>query len=218
MESLKQVLLASESPRRREMMTWLEVPLLISRADVDENPRGGENPRGLASRLAIAKARAVNPEDKAVWVLAADTIVDYNAVALGKPVNRTQAIAMLQQLRTGVHHVHTGVALLHPGTTMLSARQVTTSVWMRSYTDDEINAYVSSGDPMDKAGAYAVQHAGFHPVERLDRCYANVVGLPLCAVTKLLKTAGFSIALDIPNLCLMHFGYHCPKPDEGSQL
>lgn len=218
MESLKRVLLASESPRRREMMTWLDVPLQITRTDVDENPHNNEKPRDLASRLAIAKARALNPGNEAVWVLAADTIVDCENTTLGKPADAVEARAMLQQLREGVHQVHTGITLAHPVTAVLSARYVTTSVWMRPYTDDEIDTYIAGGDTMDKAGAYAVQHEGFHPVQRLDRCFANVVGLPLCAVAHLLKTAGFGMSVDIPNLCLMHFGYHCPKPDKGTQV
>ncbi len=218
MEPIKRLLLASESPRRREMITWLDVPLQVTQANVDENSHDGELPRDLASRLAMVKARAVHSKDDAVWILAADTIVDCDHKALGKPVGTVQARAMLQQLREGVHQVHTGIALLRPTTGVLSARCVTTDVWMRPYTDMEIDAYIIGGDPMDKAGAYAVQHAGFHPVQRLERCYANVVGLPLCAVAEVLKSAGFAIPGDIPGLCLKHFGYQCPKPDKGTQV
>ena len=212
------LLLASESPRRREMITWLDVPVQITQVDVDESPHNNEHPRRLATRLALAKARAVKSNDQHSWILAADTIVDSDSTALGKPVDMTQASVMLRRLREGSHQVHTGLALIHSVTGVFSIRRVTTDVWMRQYTDTEIDKYIISGDPMDKAGAYAIQHTGFHPVQRLDRCYANVVGLPLCALGELLKQAGFTITDNIPKLCLSHFNYFCPKPDKGIQV
>jgi septum formation protein len=89
---------------------------------------------------------------------------------------------------------------------------------MRAYSDAEIDAYVATGDPMDKAGAYAIQHPGFHPVRRVERCYANVVGLPLGAVVRLLRDAGWDLSPDIPNLCDRHFGVRCEDPDEGELI
>jgi predicted house-cleaning NTP pyrophosphatase (Maf/HAM1 superfamily) len=86
---------------------------------------------------------------------------------------------------------------------------------MRPYTETEINNYVTSGDPMDKAGAYAIQNRSFHPVRALQRCYANVVGLPLCAVVELLKAYKPALNLNIPQLCLTHFDYRCPAIDKG---
>ena len=86
---------------------------------------------------------------------------------------------------------------------------------MRAYTDAEIERYVAGGDPMDKAGAYAIQHHEFHPVASLARCYANVVGLPLCALVALLSDLGMAVDLDMPALCLQRFGYRCPGPDPG---
>jgi len=111
--------------------------------------------------------------------------------------------------------VHTGVALYNPVKNTKIARCVTTTVWMRPYTNAEIKAYVASQDPMDKAGAYAIQHAGFHPVTRVERCYANVVGFPLCAVVALLEEWGLSLTINVMHLCLEHFGYQCPAPDKG---
>ena len=218
MTSLQRILLASESPRRREMISWLNVPFQVTRVDIKEDSRANELPYDLATRLAVEKARAVNIVDKHIWILAADTIVDSNNKALGKPVDAVQARLMLNKLREGVHHVHTGLAVVHRGTDTLLIRRVTTDVWMRQYTDSEIDAYIASGDPMDKAGAYAVQHPEFHPVHHLDRCYANVVGLPLCALAEILKVAGHTITDDIPELCRFHYNYHCPKPDKGTQV
>ncbi len=89
---------------------------------------------------------------------------------------------------------------------------------MRPYTDAEIAAYIATGDPMDKAGAYAIQHPGFHPVERLEVCYANVVGLPLGAVVRLLRDTGWTLDVDIPALCAQHFGYRGCAGDEGTEV
>jgi septum formation protein len=218
MDPSHRLLLASESPRRREMITWLNLACQVTRVELNENPHAGELPRNLAVRLAEEKARAVTTKYHPIWILAADTIVDFSHQALGKPADAAQAHAMLCHLREGPHQVHTGLTLFHPATEVLSTRCVTTDVWMRPYTDAEIDAYIASGDPMDKAGAYAVQHAGFHPVSRLDRCYANVVGLPLCALVELLQIAGFAETVDIPRLCFVHFGYNCPQPDRGIQI
>jgi septum formation protein len=86
---------------------------------------------------------------------------------------------------------------------------------MRTYTDREIDCYVATGDPLDKAGGYAIQHAGFHPVAAVDRCYANVVGLPFCGLTELLLPHWEFDMAAMPQLCLAHLGYPCPKPDPG---
>jgi MAF protein len=200
------------------MISWLKLPYQVTSVNVNEIPYDNELPVDLAVRLAVEKSRSVKVSDTNVYILGADTIVDYNQNALGKPVDAIQAVEMLRELRTGVHHVHTGIALLHSVSDRLEVRRVTTDVWMRHYTDAEIDAYISSGDPMDKAGAYAVQHTGFHPVQRLDRCYANVVGLPFCALVEMLKDTHYILDYDIPALCLEHFNYRCPKADKGTQV
>ncbi len=212
------VLLASQSPRRREMVLWLGFSeVLTGTADVDETPLEGETPADMAARLALRKAQAM-PVTEDLLVLAADTIVDFGGRPLGKPRNAEDAIAMLRHLRQGLHQVHTGVALYEPRTGRYALRRVTTTVWMRPYSDAEIAAYVASGDPLDKAGAYAVQHPKFHPVARLDRCYANVVGLPLCAVASMFAIWGYPPTVDLPSVCQAHFGYRCPVVDVGETL
>jgi len=215
----KPLLLASQSPRRQHMLRWLGIAFDYVSAEVDERQLPGEPPQQMAARLARLKAQTVRPVHPAAWILAADTVVDLAGRALGKPANADEAGDMLRQLRNGPHQVHTGIALAVPGQG-IAARIVTTHVTMRSYTDAEIEAYIATGDPLDKAGAYAIQHAGFHPVARLDVCYTNVVGLPLYGVLRLLKDAGYSpvLEVDVPALCRLHFGYSCPNPDEGVPL
>ncbi len=209
------VLLASQSPRRREMVQWLGFSeVLTAAAAVDERPLAGESPAEMAARLAERKAQAVNAP-AGTWVLAADTIVDWQGQPLGKPRDADEARAMLRQLRSGPHLVHTGVALYDAHGGRLAVRLVTTTVEMRPYSAAEVEAYVAGGDPLDKAGAYAVQHAAFHPVARLDRCYANVVGLPLCAVAALFAAWGRPLAVDLPAVCQARFGYACPGADAG---
>lgn len=213
-----QLLLASQSPRRRAMITWLGLTVQIVSSDIDERPKKAETPRSMATRLALAKARAVKIDNQGAWVLAADTIVDLVNRPLGKPKDRAEARSILWQLRQQHHNVHSGIALYNPSSGESIVRRVTTEVEMRDYTPAEIEAYVASGDPMDKAGAYAIQNAGFHPVTRVDRCYANVVGFPLCAVASLLQEWNVTLSVTIPELCANHFGYNCPLIDEGIRL
>lgn len=200
------------------MITWLRLVAQTTSADVDESTRPGETPVAQAARLALQKARAAHLYSQTTWVLAADTIVDLAGCSLGKPGNAAEARAMLWQLRQRPHAVHTGVALIDPASGRHTVRRVTTGVEMRDYTIDEIRTYVATGDPMDKAGAYAIQNPVFAPVSHVDRCYANVVGFPLCAVAGLLRAWHVTLDINIPELCLRHFGYACPAIDEGTSL
>lgn len=212
------LLLTSQSPRRREMLAWLGLPAGVTHTDVDETPGDGESPADTAARLAVAKVYAAESPDDNAWILGADTVVDLEGVSLGKPADPAEARAMLRQLRGRAHAVHTGVALYHPRTRQICARRVASAVQMRAYTDAEIEAYVRSRDPMDKAGAYAIQNGAFRPVARVERCYANVVGFPLCAIAALLEAWGLALTVDVPALCLAHFAYVCPGPDIGASL
>lgn len=214
-KNFKKLLLVSQSPRRRKMVNWLEIPVDVMSVCIDERPDPDEHPATLATRLALEKNQALTDPPSEAWILAADTTVDLEGRSLGKPQNPAEAQHLLRQLRDRPHEVHTGVALRIPQTQEMTVRRVTTRVWMRPYTDAEIAAYVASGDPMDKAGAYAIQNVAFDPVATADRCYANVVGLPLCAVAALMRAGGYILTVDIPALCRRHFGYHCPLPDRG---
>jgi MAF protein len=222
------------------MISWLDIPFRITRPDVDEaavadgyeqmaGASSTISPRVLASHLALLKARSVRSVTPGEWILAADTVVELNGQVLGKPEDGADAYEMLSQLRGRVHYVHTGVTLRRGNFSPRYYKSsglgdqvvgcwVTTRVCMREYADEEIEAYVSSGDPMDKAGAYAIQHTGFHPVARLTHCYTNVVGLPLCGVMNLLRTQGVVINVDVSSLCYDHFGYRCYSIDRGTML
>src|SRR5579885_930773 len=193
------LLLASASPRRHEILGRIAVPFSIVPADLDEDGFAegfqGSYPE-LVEALAIAKARAVAAAQPgfAGLILAADTTVILDGDMLSKPHDLDEAASMLRRLRGRMHQVATGVALYDCQTDTLESAHVTTRVWMRPYSDEEMAAYVATGDPLDKAGAYAVQHALFHPVERVEGCYLTVVGLPLCLVTKLLRKHGVAVA------------------------
>ncbi len=201
------------------MLAWLGLSYETTTAPADETPLPGEAPASLAARLALAKAHHAPPLPAGSWLLTADTVVESAGASLGKPENAAEAQAMLLHLRdAGTHHVHTGVALHQPTTGRCYLRRVTTTVWMRAYTERELASYIATGDPFDKAGAYAVQHPDFRPVQRLDRCYANVVGLPLCAVVALLREELPSLERDVRALCRRHLGYDCPAEDPGETL
>ena len=192
----KPLILASNSPRRRKLLSALGLTFTIEVPAVDETPRQGELPDDMVIRLSRAKALTVATRHPQALVLAADTVVVLEGVLLGKPADAGQAIAMLRNLRGRTHRVYTAVSLAHHGgaTTRLSVSDVT----MRSYTDDEILAYVSSGDPLDKAGAYAIQHPGFAPVARWNGCYSSIMGLPLEVVAALLTDAGVEVPVEVP--------------------
>jgi predicted house-cleaning NTP pyrophosphatase (Maf/HAM1 superfamily) len=117
---------------------------------------------------------------------------------------------MLRRLRGRTHQVYTAVVALRPEDNALLSEVVVTDVPMRQYSDDEILAYIDSGDPLDKAGAYAIQHAGFKPVEHLEGCYANVMGLPICHLSRMLAAFGVYPETDVPGTCQKMLYYPCP--------
>jgi MAF protein len=194
------LILASNSPRRKQLMEIGGFAFEIQPADVDEIQRIGEPPEHYVRRLAETKARALSVPPAAL-VVAADTIVVDGSQVLGKPAGRMQATQMLKQLRNKTHQVMTALAVFSPLQDRLATDLCITNVPMRNYSDDEIAAYVASGDPLDKAGAYAIQHAGFHPVLQLEGCYPSVMGLPVCHLTRLLASFGVPPASGITAAC-----------------
>lgn len=197
------LILASVSPRRRELLQQCGIDCEVRSADIDEGLREGEKPDAAALRLAREKAREVSRPLKGseAWILAADTVVADGSAILGKPRDAAQAREYLQRLCGREHRVITGVCLLHtPTEEALTAVEFTT-VRMRNYSPAELEEYLASGDGMDKAGAYAVQHPAFHPVDSLDGCYTNVVGLPMCRVYDLLERAGSKPIRPLPEGC-----------------
>lgn len=148
------------------------------------------------ARLALRKARAVAARRRSGLVLGADTIVVVDGEALGKPADRTEATAMLRRLRGRTHEVMTGVAVVDAATGSEAVRTVTSRVTMRAYSEAEIAAYVATEEPLDKAGAYAIQGMGGALVAALDGSHSNVVGLPLAATAALLRR--FGVAVSVP--------------------
>jgi MAF protein len=187
------LVLASESPRRRELLSTLGLPFDIVPAGIDEDAnREKERPERLARRLARAKAAAVASSRPEAFVVGADTVVALRGRLLGKPRDATEAPEMLRALRGRSHRVVTAVAVVPPGQQPL-VDHVTTRVTMRRYTDEEIAASVKRGDPFDKAGGYAIQDKGLRPAAGYEGCYCNVVGLPLRTVVRLLGRLGVDI-------------------------
>jgi MAF protein len=189
------LILASGSPRRRQLLACLGLPFRVVVPDVDEEVplATGATPEQTGEALAIAKALSVAQREKAGLVLAADTLVVDGDTVLGKPRDAAEATAVLRRLRDREHRVITGLALVEARSEALLTEHVITTVRMRAYRDDEIAAYVARGEPFDKAGAYAIQDEAFRPVASFDGCYCNVVGLPLRAAIRLLRQGGLDI-------------------------
>lgn len=197
MASAPRLILASQSPRRRELLSLLGLPFDTVSPQINEQQQPGEVPEAYARRLSQEKAQAVAAmAEGPALVVAADTIVVDGSTVLEKPGSDGEATAMLKRLRGRTHTVYTAVTLLDTKSGQLETRSPGSPVTMRSYTDEEIAAYVATGDPMDKAGAYAIQHEGFHPVATFDGCFTNVMGLPLCEVIDLLRRFGVALAPD----------------------
>lgn len=188
------LVLASGSPRRRELIQRLGVPLVVAPIDVDESPAHGESPWATALRLAAAKLRRARERHPDALVLAADTVVDLDGRLLGKPASAEDAERMLRALRGCEHAVHSAVAAGLPGARVSVV--CSTRVTMRPYSDAEIRAYVATGDPMDKAGAYAIQSDLLRPVARIRGLYSTVVGLPLGPTANVLRRLGVALRPD----------------------
>lgn len=199
-----QLLLASGSPRRRELLTLIGLPFAVARPDIDETPTAGEPADQYVMRLSREKSLAIASSDG--LIVTADTTVaapsdnpiDKSEAAeiIGKPADAQEATAILQRLRGRAHMVYTGVTLRHvdSSTTISSTTTLTsTQVIMRDYSDAEIAQYVASGEPFDKAGSYGIQSAIFRSVLRIEGCYANVMGLPLCTLCHMLTAQGVTV-------------------------
>lgn len=189
------LVLASASPRRRQLLAQIGLAFRVRESDVDEGPllAGADDPRRLTRGLALAKAMAVGRRETDALVLAADTVVVLDGEILGKPRDADEAAAMLSRLQGRTHRVVTGVAVLDAATGRSRTAAEETRVTLRELSPAEIAAYVAGGEPMDKAGAYAVQGLGAVLVTRIDGCFYNVVGLPLALTADLLRDFGLSL-------------------------
>ncbi len=209
------LVLASNSARRRQLLALAGWKFDVSAADVDESQLLNESPADYVLRLAETKARSVNADADQI-VLAADTAVVDEGVILGKPKDHAEAIKMLTRLRGHTHQVYTGVALLRLSDGLLLKEICVTDVPMRDYSNEEINAYVQTGDPLDKAGAYAIQHPGFRPAmpshehEGMSGCYANVMGLPMCHIIQMMRKMEIQPNTDVFARCETLLQCQCP--------
>ena len=181
----------------------------IIAADVDESLRENELPADYVLRLAETKVRAVPAHPDQIILAADTTVVDRNDI-LGKPKDNAEAFVMLTRLRGHAHQVYTGVALLRLSDGLLLKELSVTDVPMRDYSDDEIQSYVQTGDPLDKAGAYAIQHPDFHPVASMSGCFAGVMGLPMCHVVRMMRKMDSPPHDDVPVKCQTFLEYQCP--------
>jgi septum formation protein len=207
--SIAPIILASTSPRRRELITLFELAFQFVSADIDESAAENEAPADLVFRLSRAKAEvgARNSANPNAIVIGADTIVSFDDGILGKPFDSDDAIRMLKQLRNRSHIVFSGVTVRRAEKIVtLIAR---TTVHMRNYSDDEISTYVATGDPLDKAAAYAIQNQDLAPVARIEGCHANVMGLPLCHLYRAFKAIGLDFA-EPDRACQDYLQIDCP--------
>lgn len=199
------VILASQSPRRRELLTLVGIAHEVRPADVDESPLPGELPAPHATRLARAKAAALAGPNADALVIAADTIVVIDDEILGKPRDRAHAAAMLRRLSGREHVVYTALAIARGPELRSTVERV--AVTFRALSGAEIDSYVATGEPMDKAGAYGIQGYGATIAERIDGDFFAVMGLPLAALVRLAREVGAEYA----------FGPLQPAPGAGRE-
>lgn len=217
-----QFILASQSPRRRELLQLLGIPFQIMVANADEDsisvPEPALNVVQTAQLKSAKIAASLQPNHPPTIILAADTTVAHAGEMLNKPGNVEESWQMLRRLRNTKHEVHTGMVLLDPRNKREWRGVSTAVVTMRPYTDAEIETYIATGDPFDKAGGYAIQHPQFRPVAHLQGCYCNVMGLPVCdlivALEQFLGADSDILAnIDFTAVNQAHLHYPCPSLD-----
>jgi MAF protein len=205
------LILASQSPRRKQLLEWTGWPFEILPASNLEEVKPGEDPLDYVQRMSSEKGGVVVSHIKGnAIVLAADTVVTLDGKILGKPENTEQAKDFLLELRGKVHLVCTSIFIEDPVSINVLQDLCASQVKMRDYKETEMLAYIATGDPLDKAGAYAVQHKGFHPVEDFRGCLANVMGLPLCHLVRTVAKWGVIPPRDVPFACQKNLDYDCP--------
>ena len=204
------MILASASPRRRELLEKLGVPFQVVPSEAPEVFDASLDPEAQAIALALRKARTVAARLDTGLVLGGDTIVALEGVLLGKPRDDAEAAHMLRALSGREHLVVTGLAVVEPDSATEHASAVSSSVRFRPLSDDDIARYVASREPFDKAGAYAIQGIGGELVAGFEGCFNNVVGLPLCETLRLLEAAGLPLSASEP-ACRLPDGSPCPR-------
>ena len=185
------LILASASPRRRDLLQNLGLTFDISPADIDETPLQGETPEALVNRLSTQKAAAVAKQNSNALIIAADTVVTLDGDVLGKPVDKDENRAFIERLSGRTHRVYTGHAVQRGGE--VAACVISTEVTFRDLSERETDWYVSTSEGMDKAGGYAIQGYGAALVSEIHGCYFNVVGLSVANLLELTKRLGVEL-------------------------
>ena len=214
---MNKLILASQSPRRRELLRLIGLPFECVAANVDESRITYPDPKVNVVETARLKADAIGDRffndsiDSGLWIIAADTTVALDGVMLNKPIDEDDAATMLVALKNRSHEVHTGMVLYHPVTGRTETAVSSATVFMRNYSDTEIAAYITTGDPLDKAGAYAIQHPQFQPVSKLLGCYLGVMGLSICHLIQLMGRIGIERGGELTAVLSAHQKYQtCP--------
>lgn len=211
---MTEFILASKSPRRQMLLRNLVDHFIVIESDVEESDLPGEEPAQYVLRLATEKAKTVEKKIaessiQDVIIIAADTIVLDDNKLLGKPEDAGDARRILNRLSGKTHRVLSGITVSKPSVSMLSTQVVSSDVPMRDFADQEIQEYINSGDPFDKAGAYAIQNDTFNPAPDFSDCYANVMGMPLCHLARLLTEVGLDLDRTVADRCQNSINYQC---------
>ena len=196
---MKTIILASASPRRKELLEKINLRFEVDASDCEENIDPGLKPREIVRQLSIQKAKTVEARHKNSIIIAADTVGVMGDRILGKPHTKNEARKMLREISGKSHLVITGFSIIDTTTDKIVTRTVDTRVFIKKLTREEIDAYVKTGEPLDKAGAYAIQGMGAVMVEKIEGDYYNVMGLPLNALTEALKKFGIYVLGNIPS-------------------
>ena len=193
----QQLVLASASPRRCELLQQIGLEFQVIPSRADEHVLAGETPEEHVIRLSLDKATEVANRENVSgrWFIGSDTIVLCDQQILGKPRDEAHAVTMLKQLSGREHQVLSGYAIIDRETKEQRTEAISTKVWFRQLTDDEIARYIATGEPADKAGSYAIQGLGICFVARIEGSYTNVVGLPLCKLTGAMKELGVPLTI-----------------------
>lgn len=188
------LILASTSPRRKELLTLLGLPFEIIPPAISEKILGQESPANHVRRLALEKARSVATRHPASLVIGSDTVIELDGQILGKPEDLNEAQDMLTRLRGRCHLVHTGLALVAQNKQITDTWVETVKVWMKDFSDTDLQAYLKTRDSLGKAGAYSIQGEGAHLIEKIEGDYPTVVGLPLRKIAEILEQTGIELS------------------------
>jgi septum formation protein len=190
---MKRIILASTSPRRKALLEHIGLKITVDARVLEDIKPVSQEPHQIAIEIALRKAKSVASEHPDAIIISADTFGVINGFIFGKPHSESEACVLLAELSGKAHTVITGFIVIDTLTGKTVSRSVETTVYMKMLTNSEIEAYVRTGEPLDKAGAYAIQGLGAVLVEKIEGDYFNVVGLPLCALSEVLKEFGINV-------------------------